>query len=385
MSTDGNRGGRDRVQVGLAWADPDNRSHWARLARGAWLLFVVFPLIGFLQNDPGTAAAALCIAAVVVFGAIVLIYQDRGGGVALDLRATVGLAALVTAMTLAFGSQFGFLYVWVSAGAGRRLGPPKDLMSILALSILAFGATLGAHGDIGAAIAYGTTTLGIGFLMTIIGRLATANDELLAAREERARLAVAEERLRFSRDLHDLVGHSLSLIALKAQLAGRVLPEDPERAAQDIAELQEVAREALVEVRQAVSGYRRPTLEGELAGARMALEAAGIEMSVQAPAESLPEEVDEVLAWTVREGTTNVIRHSNAGRAQIRVLPGETSATVEVRDDGRTAAPPNGGHGLEGLRERAERLSGRVEAGSLPEGGFRLAVSVPVPPEPVAA
>ena len=107
--------------------------------------------------------------------------------------------------------------------------------------------------------------------------LRNRNQELQEARAELALSAVARERERFARDLHDLLGHSLSVIALKAELAGRLLPERPEQAAREVGEVEDVARAALVEVRQAVSGYRRPTLEGELTGARMALSAAGIE------------------------------------------------------------------------------------------------------------
>jgi two-component system, NarL family, sensor histidine kinase DesK len=212
------------------------------------------------------------------------------------------------------------------------------------------------------------------------GRLIVANLELRAARAELAQRAVAEERERFSRDLHDLLGHSLSVIALKAELADRTLPDHPERAEREVRQIQSVAREALAEVRQTVSGYRLPTLEGELAGARMALEAAGIEADLASERIALPPEAEAVLAWTVREGTTNVIRHSNARHASIRILPGLVAASAEVVDDGRGAngGPPDGGHGLAGLRERAERLGGEVDAGTGAAGGFRLRVSVPV-------
>ncbi len=215
------------------------------------------------------------------------------------------------------------------------------------------------------------------------------NEELCEARAELARLAVAQERERFARDLHDLLGHSLSVIALKAELAGRLIAERPEQAASEIGEVEGVAREALTEVRQAVSGYRQRTLDGELTGARVALSAAGIEADVERTPVTLDPGVEAVLAWTIREGATNVIQHSRARHCILQVTASLTDATAEVLDDGRGDAGSsalqgvdgqgndNGGHGLDGVAERARGLSGGVEAGQRPEGGFRLAVSVP--------
>jgi two-component system sensor histidine kinase DesK len=353
---------------------------WARIGRVVWLGFLVVPFIDFLDESPPTWQIVLSGAGTALFIAGVMLFSGRRG---LDSSrkelAWVAMTALATALTLAFGASYGLLFIWTAVIGARALDQRRASQAVIVSTALAVGVTLLAKGDPAQAIfAFGTPTLGVGILMLIIGRLSAANEELFAAREERARLAVAEERLRFSRDLHDLVGHSLSLIALKAQLAGRVLHDDPDRAEKDIAELQAVARDALVEVRQAVSGYRRPTLEGELAGARMALEAAGIDTSVDVPAVQLPAPVDETLAWAVREGTTNVIRHSGADRARIRLVPGLDRAAVEVWDDGRGSDSSNGGHGLTGLRERAEAVSGRVEAGPSEDGGFRLEVSVPV-------
>jgi two-component system sensor histidine kinase DesK len=205
------------------------------------------------------------------------------------------------------------------------------------------------------------------------------NDQLSEARAELARLAVAEERERFARDLHDLLGHSLSLIALKTELAGRLLPDRPEEAARELSDVEGVARKALSEVREAVSGYRRPTLEAEVEGARMALAAAGIRANVETAPVSLDPEVEAVLAWAIREGATNVIRHSRASRCTLRYGSTSTEASVEVVDDGAGNPSANGhnGHGLQGLAERAQRLHGVVQAGPQPEGGYRLVVTVP--------
>jgi hypothetical protein len=140
------------------------------------------------------------------------------------------------------------------------------------------------------------------------------------------------------------------VIALKAELAGRLLADRPADAANEVAEVERVARTALTEVRQAVSGYRQPTLDGELAGARMALSAAGIEADVQRPAIQLEPELEAILAWAVREGATNVIRHSGASHCAVTVSRILTDAAVEVLDDGIGVAGGNGGAAPGGAR-----------------------------------
>ncbi len=214
--------------------------------------------------------------------------------------------------------------------------------------------------------------------------------ELRTAQEEIARLAVNEERLRFARDLHDLLGHSLSLITLKIDVVSRLLPDAPERAADEARDAEVVAREALREVRAAVTGYRRPTLLAELAAAREVLGAAGIGYNVEGEEMRPPAPTEEVLAWAVREGITNVVRHSRARRCAIRLELDGDEAFLDVVDDGVGALPvgpdaDGAGSGLVGLRERAAAAGGALETGSGPGGGgFRLRVSVPVDGERVA-
>ncbi len=227
----------------------------------------------------------------------------------------------------------------------------------------------GANG--GQVIGWVAASLGIGMLLLVMRDLRIRNEQLGRARAELARMAVAEERERFARHLHDLLGHSLSVIALKAELARRLIPERPDEAAGEVAELEEVARGALSEVRDAVSGYRQPSLDGELAGAQMALAAAGIKADVGRQPTVLDPDIEGVLAWAVREGATNVIRHSQASHCTLTISSNLVDAGVEVLDDGPGAGRANGnaGHGLEGLTERARSLNGRVEAGPRADGG----------------
>ena len=350
---------------------------------GSALLWLVIPIADLSNQDPSGLEIAGAAVGVVAFALVFLdaawrpvTHEDIARVV---VRTGLALALAVT-MTLTLVPSFALMFVLAAVGAGIRLPPRLGVPAVLFTTVLAaVSSALGGATD-GQVGSWAVTTVAMGILFVAFGRLIVANMELRAARAELAQRAVAEERERFSRDLHDLLGHSLSVIALKAELADRTLPDHPERAEREVREIQSVAREALAEVRQTVSGYRLPTLEGELAGARMALEAAGIEADLASERIALPPEAEAVLAWTVREGTTNVIRHSNARQASIRILPGLVAASAEVVDDGRGAngGPPDGGHGLAGLRERAERLGGEVDAGTGAAGGFRLRVSVPV-------
>ncbi|WP_255205857.1 sensor histidine kinase [Actinomadura sp. BRA 177] len=203
--------------------------------------------------------------------------------------------------------------------------------------------------------------------------------ETHAARDALARLAVTEERLRFSRDLHDLLGHSLSLIAVKSELAIRMAGTDPERAGAEMADVQRAAREALREVRAAVSGYRAVELDAELAGVRAVLEAAGVRCEAGEVPGTLPPEVRTVLAWVIREGATNVIKHSEARRCAIAVTVYGGSVVLEMRNDGVRGGGDAGGSGLTGLTERVAVLGGEVTAGRHGRDGFLLRAAVPLP------
>jgi two-component system, NarL family, sensor histidine kinase DesK len=214
------------------------------------------------------------------------------------------------------------------------------------------------------------------FAMWGIQQMMLRNLDLVAAREENARLAVAEERNRFGRDLHDILGHSLTVITVKAELANRLLDADPPRARQELADLERLSRDALADVRRAVEGYREITLPGELARARQALAAAGIEASLPNSTDDVASELRELFAWTVREGITNVVRHSGASRCTVTLR----ADAVLVSDDGKGAPEEPGweagadGHGLAGLRERAAAAGAVLETGAVEPHGFTLEV-----------
>jgi two-component system sensor histidine kinase DesK len=204
---------------------------------------------------------------------------------------------------------------------------------------------------------------------------------LRQTRAELARVAVAEERLRIARDLHDLLGHSLSLITLKAELSRRMITSDTARAAREMAELEGVARQSLSDVREAVAGYRRPQLSTELGSARQLLTAAGLACEITSPdGLSLPADTDTVLAWAVREGVTNVVRHAQATSAAVRIAAVGQGVMAEITDNGRGHGPGPAGSGLAGLGERVRQLGGSLIAGPAPSAGFRLQVTIPARP-----
>lgn len=224
----------------------------------------------------------------------------------------------------------------------------------------------------GAAIAAAVAVLLAGALAALIARNRRQARDI-------ARLAVSDERLRIARDLHDLLGHSLSLIAIKSELALRLEAEGSPLARREIADVEHAAREALRDVRASVLGYRQPSLAGELAGAQSALTAAGIDCRFRDDGAKLPEEVDAVFAWTVRESVTNVIRHSGARHCDIAIAIRGDRAEIQITDDGsRAAAAIGSGSGLQGIRERAAIHRGVSEAGPLPGLGFRVRVTVPL-------
>jgi two-component system, NarL family, sensor histidine kinase DesK len=353
-------------------------------AAGVFATFLALPAIIGLIGDEPTLGRVIAVAAAVLVFLVVFMKAIRGRSVPKSPRVVAGayvvLLVIAAVLTIADRPDWDLLFYYVVALGGIRLPRPWSIVAVVVAAGVAAASTVIGGANHSATGGMGLGLLGIGAAMVVMGEMMRTNRELHEARAELARLAVADERVRFARDLHDLLGHSLSVIALKTQLARRRLPEDPETAAVDLADIEGVTREALREVREAVSGYRRPVLDVELAGARTALDAAGIETTIERPAVELPAEVEAALAWTVREAATNVIRHSGAKHSTIRLVPAVGQASVEVIDDGSGVnGTSGGGSGLVGLEERIRSAGGRLEAGPRDDGpGFRVRAVVPV-------
>ncbi|KOT57506.1 hypothetical protein ADK43_21165 [Streptomyces rimosus subsp. rimosus] len=234
------------------------------------------------------------------------------------------------------------------------------------------------------------------------GWILAAMRELDEAKGAQARLAVAEERLRFARDMHDVVGRNLAVIALKSELAVRLARKGRPEAADQMAEVQQMAQDSQREVRDVVRAYREADLDVEMAGARAVLQAAGVQCLMdQEDSTGLPQQVQSVLAWVVREGTTNVLRHANASTCwlTLRVTSDGTPGGDRTRGAGTdTAARPepaviftmendgvvpdvihrSAGSGIAGLRERLAALDGTLVVGPRPDGRFWLRAHVPL-------
>ncbi|WP_330335173.1 sensor histidine kinase [Streptomyces sp. NBC_00536] len=383
--------GLDRIGL-----PPENRRQMVvkSLWIGIWLLYLSAPVNDLIHGGHSWPAVLLGSLGLVAFVGwyLTLVFrtvrQFARRGVLISLAVMSTEAAV---LSLCLGREWLVLFVYVSVSAGAALPGRLSRWAVPAatalLSLTSLAVPRGNDFLVGLLI---PAFLG-GFAMVGIRQMIATTVELRQARATVAQLAANEERLRMARDLHDLLGHSLSLITLKSELAGRMLPEHPDRAAQQIADIEQVSRQALTDVREAVSGYRRPTLPGELAGARTALTAAGViadlpsaDLPSTAPESDLAEDIESALAYALREAVTNVVRHSGATRCTVTLTVRQTLAgpvmelTVTDNGSGGPAAP---GNGLTGLTERLEGVGGTLAAGPVsPNGnrGFRLFARVPL-------
>ncbi|NUW31503.1 sensor histidine kinase [Nonomuraea sp. SMC257] len=297
--------------------------------------------------------------------------------------------------------------------------PPRFGWPLVGLMTVYAGAVIFPYNPV-VALFYGLTVLLTSGMVHALVRLVRVTSDLEQARAELAEAAVLRERLRISRDLHDGLGRSLTAIALKGDLAGRLMDRDPAAARHEVGELVRVAREAAQDVRQVARGYRELSLAGEANRGAALLESAGVGCQVHLADVTLPRAAEEALAWGVREAVTNVLRHSaattctiatsrHAGSVRLEVANDGVPAAGEPSGDGKDAAggKPSGdgkdaagdgsrengkgpggggpsgdgkavpGGGLTGLAERAAHAGGTVDAGRTPAGGFRLTMEVP--------
>ncbi|MFG2459188.1 sensor histidine kinase [Streptomyces sp. NPDC048523] len=352
-----------------------------------WLVFLGSPVRDLASGHHTGSATAAGWAGLTVFTGtyLALVFRNMGrafpGRIVCALVGVLWLLAIVLTLSLG-GSWLGlFVYVSVACGVTFPLRAAYWAIPVNTLSLM----LVGLRTDPDSAWGLFLVVLLVGYSMTGVRQLVRTTVELRKARATVAQLAANEERLRLARDLHDLLGHSLSLITLKSELAGRMLPGHPDKAAQQVADIEQVSRQALVDVREAVTGYRRPRLAGELAGAQVALTAAGV--TAQLPTEpdlaDVPEESESTLAWALREAVTNVVRHSGARRCTVELLRRQTLdgpvLELSVEDDGSGGSGGGPGNGLTGLTERLEKAGGTLEATGT-RHGFRLVARVPAGP-----
>jgi two-component system, NarL family, sensor histidine kinase DesK len=369
-----------------------------RLYAYFWFICLFFPILSLIQTPPSGFHLLITSFGLIIFVATYfwvmwphpLSNQARTRlGLRTSLTLIIALTVLVLLLSIINGTSFLWLFIGVSAIAGMTLTFRNAFIAVIGLTLLTLGVNVSMDGSITSAdwlqiIPLALLVRGLGLDMIGFVRLSDALRELQRAREELARQAITEERLRMARDLHDLLGHTLSLITLKSELAGRLLEKNPHAATEQVHEVERVARQALREVREAVAGYRQRTLRGELDGARQILEAAGIECTIEYEAQSLSPGIEMVLAWVVREGVTNVIRHSRAQHCLIRITASDRYVRAEISNDGyprKETSTFEWGSGLSGLAERVANQGGQIEAGMQPTSNgpsFRLKVEMPV-------
>ncbi|MER8031649.1 sensor histidine kinase [Streptomyces bauhiniae] len=309
---------------------------------------------------------------------------DREKRQSLSTRlALVTMGLVTTGLAVGYGGNWLLFFplLGLATGAtlrGRNLGR-------IGLLLAAYGAVLaGLREGWREAPNIGYATFLSCMVTAAILSLSEAVRELRAAREELARRAVEKERLRFSRDLHDLLGHTLSVIVVKSEAARRLAGRDIDAALAQIGDIESVGRQALTEIREAVTGYREGSLSTELTRARSALAAASVEPVVRQSGAPLAPQTEALLGWVVREAVTNVVRHSRATRCEITVESAEERARLTITDNGTvTPTPSTDGTGLKGLTERLAAASGSLTAGPAPGGGFTVTAELPAtPPAP---
>lgn len=354
--------------------DPWERFGW--LMGAIWLVFLAFPIIGLATaTDVPTVWRVVGVCGILAFGAtylrgfIAISNEDTWSQV---IRTGAWHLVALTVMTAALIPILG-------------LGTLAHLPYIVALSM--FCLPLGwAFGVTGAALAVGVIApLVLGQLtetwyFLLIITLVAVSTGLVRVFEQRghlhraaqAELALTAERDRVARDVHDVLGHSLTVVSVKAELAQRLIESDPARAHEELDQIQSLARVALAEIRATVSGLRVASLADEVAAARSALADAGVQAD-------LPDELDVVdprhrvlLAWVLREAVTNVVRHSGAGRCRVEL----DSDRMRVTDDGRGTAGRKEGNGLRGIRERVQAAGGTLTLTPGPSGGTVLEVTL---------
>ncbi|MEV0371984.1 sensor histidine kinase [Streptomyces sp. NPDC050636] len=377
--------GTKRCQPKKAGKEPDKGP--GRYAFLPWLLMGLGAFSNIIQGksgNPWLAGACLLTFNSLYISVVFTSFNPRLRDSRHPLYALAALTAVTYAIALGFGGNWFLFFPLLSLASGtvRILRGKKLAVWLITLSgsagFLAGWRDDDPWGSFG--IGYGTFLSGM-VTSTVLSLFDTIQ-ELNTTRQELARSAVEKERLRFSRDLHDLLGHTLSVVVVKAEAVRRLAPRNLDAALAQAADIEAVGRQALTEIREAVSGYREGSLATELDHARSVLEAAAIEPVIRQSGPPFPPQAAALLGWVVREGVTNTVRHSGATRCEIDVHAGNDRVRLTITDDGRGLAAdpsaPAGGSGLKGLTERLASAGGTLHSGTDGRRGFRIKAELPV-------
>jgi two-component system, NarL family, sensor histidine kinase DesK len=374
--------------------EQDSPSIWRRLTSGEhgnsglppilWFVYLGFLFIPFTWHEPGQRWVWATLASLPVFLVLYLLFvikcRSAGGGAGVAVVLALGLLAFALEPWNAFANTY---LVYAAALAPLVLpGFVRPLLLIAALLVVHAAEVILLHQSPEQLIPITVLLCCAVCLGNAFSRDRRSKDRALKlSQDEVHHLATIAERERIGRDLHDLLGHTLSLIAIKGELAGRLLERDAAAAAREITEVTQIARDALSQVRTAVTGMRAAALAGELASARALLESSGVELTCRQEAADLPPPIETALAMIVREAATNIQRHARATRASVEILRDEATGhavALAVRDNGRGGVSARG-NGLAGIGERVRSLGGTLEIVSPPGAGTLLRARLPVP------
>lgn len=360
--------------VGASAAESRDLVMWRRVNL-IYLVFAILPLLldRSLRSDSSAwLGTALALAVFLPF-----YWRSYGARPAVALRIAIAMVLIGCALTpLSLGGNTFVIYGLATVGYGMRA---RAAAIFYLVTCTAYGVLLGMLGLPAWVLLPVLAIGGVVMISGVFGRIQEQrNAELRLTQDEVRRLARMNERERIGRDLHDLLGHTLSLIAIKSELAGKLITRDVDAAATQIGEIESIARKALGEVREAVSGIRASGFSAELATARLSLLSAGVSLDARIPAlPQIASEIEAALALSLREAVTNVVRHAAADRVEVELQADPQALALSISDDGR-GAPIRPGNGLSGMRERIEALGGRLVVDSAPGVGTRLRIWLPL-------
>jgi len=341
------------------------------------LLWVVY--LGFFFIDPVMSHASLRIWLIDLAGATVFLFLYFGLFALESPRVAIHIGGMVLLGMLFLPINGGACTFFIFASAMLPFCLSTQTAAFVGLAVVAMvGAIEGLLLHLnGWTLFYAAVfPMIIGAGNTVFAERNRMNRKLRKANEEIEHLAKVAERERIARDLHDVLGHTLSVITLKSELAGKLIEQDPVRAGKEIREVEQVSRQALSEVRDAIRGYRSEGLVAELARAKSTLETAGVSVQCDAATSmKIPAMQESVLSLAVREGVTNVVRHAQARTCRLRIEQQNGTCRLEIADDGQGFSSMEG-NGLRGMRERVEMLGGTLERTT--NSGTTLTITLPL-------
>lgn len=359
------------VEVGVASAERGPWERYGWLLGAVWLVFLVFPIMQLLDSSANLGWRAIGWVAIVLFAALFV------AGMAVGMR--TGWGSVSRPVVIIFGAMIICQIMTVPAIGWGALGLLPFLMSYASYGMrgwwhwAVWGASIGIAALSAAVQGFERASVTILGIVLLIGVVNTVNTWLIGrsvrAEQLRVDLATSHEREAVARDVHDLIGHSLTVVKLKAELAERLIDLDPDRAKAEVADIAALAGEAITGVRSTVTGLRASSFDEQLAASTAALEMAGLTVDLRGSAEVLSPAQSLTAAWILREATTNVLRHARAEHVVISISPG----SVEVADDGIGGVSTQG-NGVRGMSERAAAAGAEFTIDVVPSGGTRAQV-----------